>query len=409
VSPPGSVFSLLLLGVSSDYVQDWLGIIRWLHVIAAIMWIGITAYFVLVDNVLLPPDEEGEADGVQGERYWLHGGGFYFMRRYSWGPRQLPPDIYWHPQWYAYTTWLSGLGLLIVVYYWKAGSYLVDPNVADLSATAAVIISVASLAVAWLVYDAISRLLVHRPRLLALVLVGLIAGAALGFSELFSPRGMAIQVGAIIGTLMAGNVVFVFSPAHRRQFAAKETGREIDPAWVVRSAQRGAHNTFFALPVLFAMLSGHFSFVYGSEHPWEALIIVMLVGASLRYFFVRRQQGRRIWAIPVTGVITLGLLAVWLAPPTVEDSQGESAGSAGGSLTRGKEIYTASGCSSCHTLADAGSEGRVGPNLDQAKPSLELVKQRVTEGMGAMPSFQGQLDTAEIEALADYVSKVAGK
>jgi uncharacterized membrane protein len=410
----------ILLSIDWDYVRDWLGIVRWLHVIAAIMWVGITAYFVLVDNVLVAPNTAGREDGVQGERYWLHGGGFYYMRRYSWGPRQLPNDVYWHPQWYAYTTWLSGLALLIIVFYWKADTYLVDPAVADISGAAAVAISLAVLALGWLVYDVLCRLLIDRPWVLAGLLVLIVVGLAAGLSQLFSARGMAIQVGAVLGTWMAGNVVFVFSPAHRRQFRAKENRVPIGREWVVRSAQRGAHNTFMALPVLFAMLSSHFSFVYASGHAWEALIVVMLFGASVRYFFVQRQQGRLRWEIPVGGVVALVALAVWLAPdsapvagsapdPKAQSPGGRGRGRGSAVNAAGRQVFATAGCESCHTLAEAGAQGAVGPNLDQAKPSRELVVQFVTNGQGGMPSFSGRLSTQEIADVADYVSGVAGR
>lgn len=405
----------LPVAVDLDYIRDWLGIVRWLHVMAAIMWIGITAYFVLVDNALLPPDKEGDADGVQGERYWLHGGGFYFMRRYSWGPKQLPPNVAWHPQIYAYMTWMSGLALLMITYYWKAGTYLVDPSVANISAGAAIAISLAILGIGWLVYDGVSKLLAGRELLLGVVLLAIVIATAWGLSHVFSSRGMVIQLGALLGTWMAANVLFVFQPAHRRQYAAKKAGTTMDPVWVARSAQRGAHNTYMALPVLFAMLGVHFTFVYSSNHSWQALIIIMLVGASLRYFFVQRQQGRVLWSIPTIGLAVLVALAFWLAPttsvPNGEASQSgatTSAGTANEEVTAGKQVFATAGCAACHTLSAANATGKVGPDLDQVKPAQQLVIDRVTNGLGAMPSFKGKLSADQIRAVAAYVSTTAG-
>lgn len=397
----------LILALDWDYLRDLLGLVRWLHVFAAIMWIGITAYFVLVDNVLLPPAEPND-DGVLGERYWLHGGSFYYLRRYGSGPKRLPPDVYWHPQWYAYGTWVTGFALLVVVYYWKAGTYLVDPNVAAIGSATAIGVSVALLGVGWVVYDLLSRLLLRRNALLAIVLTVLIIGATYGLSHLFAARGVAIQIGAILGTWMAGNVVFVFSPAHRKQYAAKEAGVAVDPDVVAKSAQRGAHNTYLAMPVLFLMLSVHFAFVYSSEHRAEALIVLMLVGALLRYFFVRRQQGRKIWSIPIGAAVAVVALAVWVAPNDARTTGDAGQPSDAATMLEGQTIF-ASSCASCHTLADADATGTVGPNLDRAKPSHALVVERVTSGQGVMPSFQGQLSAHEIDTVASYVSAVAGR
>ncbi len=374
---------------------------------AAFMWVGITAYFVLVDNVLLPPRGDSVEEGVEGERYWLHGGGFYFMRRYDTGPRELPDDVMWHPQWYAYTTWLSGFLLFAVLYYWKAGSYLIDPSVANIRPGLAVAISIGILAFGWIYYDLVSKALVGRDLLLGVILLLTIGGTAFGLSHLFSARGMTIQVGALLGTWMAGNVVFVFSPAHRKQYKAKEQGTTVDPRVPQKSAQRGMHNTYLALPVLLAMLSGHFTFIYESNHAWQALIVLMIVGASIRFFFVMRQRGRVLWQIPAAAVVVVVALAVLIAPP-----DGSSSGSAvasappsraPASTAAGRSVFLTAGCTSCHTLADAGARGTVGPNLDDAKPPRSLVLDRVTHGQGVMPSFSSRLTPAQIDAVADYV------
>jgi len=196
----------------SSYWNDWLDLLlRWLHVVAAIVWIGTSFYFVALDNHLRPPREAGE--GVGGEAWEIHGGGFYRVHKYTVAPEELPEPLHWF-KWEAYTTWLSGFALLIVLYYLHADTYLIDKSVADLSPLEAILISVGLLAAAWLVYDALCRALVSRPLVLAATLLALITLAAWGISHLFSGRATYIQIGAMIGTMMVGNVFFVIIPAH---------------------------------------------------------------------------------------------------------------------------------------------------------------------------------------------------
>jgi uncharacterized membrane protein len=371
-------------------------------VIAAIVWVGVSFYFILLENVLLPPVEADQEDGVEGERYWLHGGAFYFFRKYGTGPKTLPANVQWHPQWYAYMTWVSGFALLIVVYYWNAGSYLIGPG-APVGSAAAIAISVGVLAGGFLLYEAACRLLIGRDLALAVVLAGVVAGTAYGVDQVFSPRGTYIQIGALMGTWMAANVVFVFERAHHKQYRAKHEGGTVSPAVVRKSIQRGLHNTYLTLPVLFAMLGNHFSFLTGSEHPVEGLLVFLLLGVAIRHFFIRRQQGRILWAIPVAAVVVTGLVAYWLEPSEAPAKANPAA------VVQGKRVFATAGCTSCHTLAGAGSTATVGPDLDRARPDAELVIERVTNGKGVMPAFGGTLSRAQIEAVAAYVSSVAGR
>src|SRR5206468_7209191 len=197
------------------YVTDWLNLlIRWLHVIAAIAWIGSSFYFIGLDNHLLAPEDPADAErGVGGEAWEIHGGGFYHVQKYRVAPGQLPEHLAWF-KWEAYTTWLSGFGLLVVLYYLDAHSTLIDPTVADLTSGEAITISVGLLVLAWVVYDLLCRAFGSRELLLAGCLIVLTALAAWGTSELFAPRAAALQVGAMLGTIMAANVFFSIIPAH---------------------------------------------------------------------------------------------------------------------------------------------------------------------------------------------------
>jgi uncharacterized membrane protein len=304
------------------YALDWLNLlVRWLHVTAAIAWIGTSFYYIALDYHLLEPkNPAAEEAGVAGEAWEIHGGGFYRVEKYRVAPPTLPSPLHWF-KWEAYTTWLSGFGLLIVLYYANASTYLVDPSVADISPVASVVVSVALLVVGWLVYDGLSRALEDRDRLLALALALVIGVAAFGASRLFSPRGAYIQIGAMIGTWMVANVRFVIIPGQRELVAAKAAGREPDPLYGIRGKQRSIHNNYLTLPVLFAMLSNHFPMTYGHPQGWLVLLALMGLGAWVRHFFNLRHQGRVVWAIPVSAAVGVLVLAVAIAPRGITPTQ----------------------------------------------------------------------------------------
>jgi uncharacterized membrane protein len=297
------------------YLNDWLDFLfRWLHVIAGIVWIGSSFYFIALDNHLTEPkDERDAAEGVGGEAWEIHGGGFYVVRKYRVAPPVLPERLHWF-KWEAYTTWLSGFALLIVVYYVNADTYLVDKTVADISTTTAIAASVALLAVAWLVYDGLCRLLAQRPVVLAATFVALLTAAAYGISELFGGRALWIQVGAMLGTIMVANVFFVIIPAHRELVRAKEAGREPDPAAGVRGKQRSVHNNYLTLPVVLTMISNHFPVQYSRSNSWLVLVALMATGAWVRHFFNLRHQGKTAWPIPVTAALAVTGIALAIRP-----------------------------------------------------------------------------------------------
>ncbi len=397
--------SLALLPLAIDpYLRDWLDLLlRWLHVIAAIAWIGTSFYFVLLDQSLRPPKKPDDAEaGVGGELWEVHGGGFYHVQKYRVAPPKLPEHLAWF-KWEAYVTWLSGFALLVVLYYLDAHSTLIDPTVANLSTGEAVAISVGLLAAAWVVYDVLCRLLGPRQLLLGACIVALTALAAWGTSQLFAPRAAFLQVGAMLGTIMAANVLFVIIPAHRELIRAKEAGREPDPAPAIAANLRSVHNNYLTLPVLLTMLAGHFSVLYTAGRPWLVLVALMLLGAWARLFFNLRHSGRTHWWMPVVAGIAVVALAIVIKP----EEQSVSATPA--EIAAGKKVFESALCAGCHTLADARARGDVGPNLDAAKPSATLVVERVTNGQGKMPSFRGRLSDAQIRAVASYVSAVAGK
>lgn len=301
------------------YLVDWLDLlIRWLHVVAAIVWIGTSFYFVALDSHLLPPRKPGDSDeGVGGESWEIHGGGFYRIHKFRVAPDTIPEPLHWY-KWEAYTTWLSGFALLVVLYYLDADTYLVDPSVRDLGTGSAIAISLALLAVAWLVYDGLCRVLGERELLLAAALVAFVAASAYAVSELFSARAMPIQVGAMLGTMMVGNVVAVIIPGHWELVHAKRAGREPDPMHGITGKQRSVHNNYLTLPVVLAMLGPHFPFAFARDRGWVVLVALMLVGAWIRHYFNLRHRGRTVWWIPASAALAVLAIAIAIRPAEAE-------------------------------------------------------------------------------------------
>jgi uncharacterized membrane protein len=327
------------------YVTDWLNLVfRWLHVIAAIAWVGASFYFIALDSHLLPPgDRRDEEGGVGGEAWEVHGGGFYRVQKYRVAPPTLPDPLHWF-KWEAYWTWLSGFALLVVLYYLNADQYLIDPSVSDISAGAAVALSVGLLVVAWVVYDALCRLLPGRDLVLAACLLALVTATAYGLSHLFSGRAVYIQVGAMLGTIMAGNVLFVIIPAHWDLVRAKEAGREPDPAAGLRGKQRSVHNNYLTLPVLFTMIANHFPFTYGRSYGWLILVGLLVVGAWIRLYFNLRHAGRTVVAIPIVAALAIAGIAIAIRPK----SAAEPASAAPVAFAR-VETIVRERCTACHS------------------------------------------------------------
>jgi len=330
-----------------QYWWDWANLlVRWLHVVAAIAWIGASFYFIALDNHLRPPEDERDAGkGVGGEAWEVHGGGFYHVLKYRVAPQTLPSPLHWF-RWASYTTWLSGFALFVVVYYVHASTFLVDPSVADLEGWEAILISIGGLALAWLVYDGLCRVLAGKEWLLAAAVSAFVVLSTWAAGELFSGRAAYIQVGAMLGTIMAANVFFVIIPAHWELIPAKQAGREPDPAAGLRGKQRSVHNNYFTLPVVFAMLSNHFPFTYGHAHAWLILVALMAIGAWTRHYFNLRHVGRNAWWIPVTAALATIALAVAIRPDT---SSSRAAPGGVVSFARVHAIVRAR-CAPCHSL-----------------------------------------------------------
>jgi len=305
----------------SEFAIEFLSLLgRWVHLITGIAWIGSSFYFVWLDNHLLPPTDEALVrKGVGGELWAVHGGGFYNAQKYRVAPQSLPPSLHWF-YWEAYSTFLSGLFLMCLLYYAQAEIYLIDPRVAALGKGEAIAISLAFIIGGWLVYDLLCRSpLVRRPPWLAGVVAALCCAAAYGLCHLFSGRAAFIQFGAMLGTIMVANVFFVIIPGQREMVRAKEEGREPDPQAGLRGKLRSVHNTYFTLPVLFTMISNHYALTFGARDNWLVLIAICAAGVLIRVYFVDRQKrhfrGGRTSPWPaLLGMLTLAVTAALLAP-----------------------------------------------------------------------------------------------
>jgi uncharacterized membrane protein len=298
------------------YIVDWLNILgRWVHFITGIAWIGSSFYFIWLDNHLEPPQEAADDEkGVSGELWSVHGGGFYHAQKYRVAPQILPEALHWF-KWEAYTTWITGMFLLILVYWYGAEVYLIDRSVANLTATTAIGIAILFIVGGWLVYDLLCKTpLGKNDNAFSAVLLVLIALLAYGLCQLFSGRGAYIHFGAVLGTIMVANVFFVIIPGQRRMVDAAALGQPPNPEDGIRAKQRSVHNTYFTLPVLFVMTSNHYAMTFAHEYNWLILVAISLAGALIRVYFVARHKGKTSPApIVVAGLILL-LVAAAIAP-----------------------------------------------------------------------------------------------
>jgi uncharacterized membrane protein len=286
-------------------------ILRWLHVVAAMAWIGSSFYFIHLDLSLKPGAQLPE--GVKGEAWQVHGGGFYRIMKYLVAPKALPDELTWF-KWEAYTTWLSGFALMVVVYYLDANLFLVDKSILDLTPWQAGLFSLCSLALAWLLYEAACRSGLARHELgFALGGYLFLVGLTCAFTHVLSGRGAFNQIGAIIGTIMVANVFAVIIPNQKKIVAALLAGREPDPGLGAVGRQRSVHNNYLTLPVIVLMLSNHYPLLFATRYNWVIVAIVLALGPVIRHFFNSRHAGRGspwwVWAVAALGVVAIAFLS----------------------------------------------------------------------------------------------------
>jgi uncharacterized membrane protein len=346
-----------------SYGVEWLNLlVRWLHLITGIAWIGASFYFVWLDNSIRPPKPGSPLakKGVMGELWAVHGGGFYNPQKYLVAPPELPEDLHWF-KWEAYATWLSGFAMLFIVYYFNASAMMIDKNVADLSSMQAVAVGLGTLAGGWLVYDTLCKTaLAEKPALLGVVMFLLIVGAAYVLTHTLSGRAAYIHVGAMIGTMMVGNVLFVIIPGQRKLVDAMAKGESPDPVYGKRAKVRSVHNNYFTLPVLLIMISNHYAMTYSHAYSWLVLAAIMAAGVLIRHFFNLRHAGKVSPAYPIAGVLLLAGVAVAIAPAprkavaapvTAAVAADDHASAPAAASLASVQQVVAQRCVSCHSAA----------------------------------------------------------
>jgi uncharacterized membrane protein len=342
------------------HLQAWLGLlVRWSHFIAGVAWVGASFYFNWLENRL---QRQGHDAGIAGDLWAIHGGGFYHLRKYSVAPGALPPRLHWF-KWEAYATWLSGMALLVIVFYLDAQTWMVDPAVAELPATLAVAAGLAALAVSWAFYDALCRSrLAERQSTLALLLLGWFALLAWALGQLLSGRAAYIHAGAAAGTIMVANVFRVIIPAQKELVGAVAEGREPDPLPGAQALLRSRHNNYLTLPVLFVMISSHYPVTWSHEYNWLVLVLVSLVGVCIRHFFnIRHLPGPRFW--PLLPAAAFLAAVVWLTAPRPAAAPGDS-GTVTDSTAMAVVRQRCAGCHAAHPQFAGFTSAPLGVELD---------------------------------------------
>ena len=299
------------------YLVDWLNLFfRWFHVIAGVAWIGASFYFVWLDLNLKTPPQWKKDKGIKGDLWAIHGGGIYEVAKYELEPQSMPEKLHWF-KWEAYTTWLTGFALLCIMYYWGADQYLIDPTKMLLTQFEAIAISLGFLVGGFVFYELLVKSpLQHSPKLFGAILFAGLVFSAYALGEIFSDRAAYLHVGALIGTIMAGNVFFGIMPAQRELVRAIEAGEKPDARPAQFAKLRSTHNNYFTLPLIFIMISNHYPMTYGHEHAWLILALISFNAAFVRHYFNLKHQGQNKPWILVAGLVFLfGIIGYMLPKP----------------------------------------------------------------------------------------------
>lgn len=403
---------LLLLGFAfraDSALALWLPLLlRWAHLVYGVAWIGASFHFIFVENSLerLPEDPK-----LAGRLWTVHGGGVYRLEKYRTAPIPLPAPLHWF-RWDAYFTWVTGFLLLLFVEYAHPEATLIDPQVARLSPEGAVLSSLAILGGGWLAYAGLtSTPLLHRPPLFALLSVLLLAALSFGLTHLYSGRGAFLHLGAVLGTIMAGNVLFVIVPSQRRFLEAARRGDPLDPEQVERTHLRSLHNNYLAFPVLFTMISNHFPFAFQSRANWMVLVCLLLAGGTVRHAVNVRLRGRP-WLPWVAGGAVLFFGAIALCRPEAAALPTAAAREATDARIEGILLRRCAGCHAAHpTLAHLASPpaGIVLDSPEALRRALPLVREQAVRTRAMPPGNLTGMTEEERALLERWILARQGK
>lgn len=289
-------------GILEAHIIEWLNLsVRWIHIITGIAWIGASFYFIFLENNLNRTKDL--RDELAGNLWAIHGGGFYYLEKYKHAPKSLPEQLHWF-KWEAYFTWLTGITLLAIVYYYNAKIYMLDSSVSSITANQSIILGLTTIILSWIIYDLLCKTaLVRQKRWFALLGFVFIIGLAYVLSQYLSARAAYIHIGAVIGTIMAANVFFVIIPSQKVMVNAAKNGESFDQSLGEKSLMRSIHNNYMTLPVLFIMISNHFPSTFGHNHSWLILALLILVGVTVRHWFNLKGKGiKNHWLLPLAFV-----------------------------------------------------------------------------------------------------------
>jgi len=338
-----------------SYIIDWFSLIfRWLHVITGIAWIGASFYFVWLDNSLQNPPKWKADKGIKGDLWSIHGGGIYEVAKYQLSPEEMPTTLHWF-KWEAYSTWLTGMVLLSIIYYLGADSYLIDKRIADITQFQAIAMGLGFIFGSWVLYELLcSSPLGKNSYVIAAILTLAAIGISYALAHLYSGRGAYIHFGAIIGTLMAGNVFRVIMPSQRALLAAIEKGESPDPKWGAKAKLHSTHNTYLTLPLIFIMISNHYPMTYAHEFNWIILLVIVAITALARQYFVLEHKKIHKPSILIISALATFTLAYVLAPNKPALSQ-QSDTQQTVNVTADAKTIIIERCATCHS-ANASDE-----------------------------------------------------
>ncbi|ASP49635.1 urate hydroxylase PuuD [Cognaticolwellia beringensis] len=392
------------------YINEWLNlVIRFAHLITGIAWIGASFYFVWLDNHLETPPQEKADKGIGGDLWAIHGGGFYEVAKYKLAPPKMPATLHWF-KWEAYTTWITGFLLLSLMFYVGAESYLIDKRVADLSQMQAILLGLGSIVVGVGIYEFLVRTkLRNHGIILGLILIVVATALSYGLTQIFSARGAYMHMGAIIGTIMAGNVFFGIMPSQRALVKAVEEGKAPDPAYGLNAKVRSTHNTYTTLPIIFIMISNHYPMTFNHSANWLILIAIILITAAVRQYFVLRHFGKQKPLILVASVVATVVLAVAIAPRSVEISEAQQQ-----QVVTNAQVtqIIEQRCGSCHsenptddifTIAPAGI---VFSDIDTVKQWAPRIQARVIDAKDMPFMNKSEMTDDERTTLAIWLAKL---